>query len=71
MDAPVDIVDRPLTVEVSSDRCDARDCGAAAYVYAEYRVGSLAFCGHHGTEYYAALCRTAVRVIDFRHHITP
>lgn len=68
---PVDIVDRPrpLTVEVEADRCDARVCGAQAFVYAEYVVGSLAYCGHHGTEYLDGLRATAVAVIDMRHLI--
>ena len=69
--APPDIVDRdrPLVIEVAGDRCDARKCGAAAYVYAEYPTGSLAYCGHHGTEYLTRLHATAIKVIDLRHLI--
>lgn len=69
--APVDVVDRdrPLVVEVAADRCDAKGCGAQAFVYAEYRTGSLAFCGNHGTEYMPRLTETAVTVIDLRHLI--
>ena len=69
--APQGIVDRPLIIEVAADRCDAKGCGAQAYVYAEYRTGSLAFCGHHGTEHLPRLHETAVTVIDLRHLITP
>lgn len=70
-DTPVDIVDRlrPAVVEVNGDRCDAKRCGAQAYVYAEYHIGSLAFCGHHGGEYLHRLRATAVTVIDLRHLI--
>lgn len=69
--APVDIVDRhrALVVEVAGDRCDARRCGAEAFVYAEFEVGSLAYCGHHGTEYLPELRRTARAVVDLRHLI--
>lgn len=68
---PADVVDRdrPLVVEVAPDRCDAKGCGAQAFVYAEYRVGSVAFCGHHGTEYFERLQQTAVALIDLRHLI--
>jgi len=62
---PPDIVDRPLVVEVSADRCDT--CGAQAYVYAEFTTGSLAYCAHHGTQYLPELTRQALRVIDLRH----
>ena len=50
-DAPVDIVDRdrPLVVEVAADTCDT--CGHRAFLYAELRTGSLAYCAHHGTAY--------------------
>lgn len=69
-DHPVDIVDRGvLVVEVDGDRCDARRCGAAAFVFAKFETGSLAFCGHHGTEYLPGLHRSALRVIDLRHLI--
>lgn len=66
--APTDIVDRnrPTIVEVAADRCDAKGCGAQAFVYATYPTGSLAYCGHHGTEYLPRLYETAVTVIDQR-----
>lgn len=69
VDPPVDIVDRhkPLTIEVASDRCDT--CGAEAFVYAELEHGSVAYCGHHGTEYLPELTRQAITVIDLRHLI--
>lgn len=65
---PVDVVDRdrPSVVEVAADRCDAKGCGAQAFVYATYASGSLAYCGHHGTEYLPRLYETAVTVIDQR-----
>ncbi len=69
MNHPVDVVDRPLVVEVAADRCDAKGCAAQAFVYAEYPVGSIAFCGHHGTEYFTRLQQTAISLIDLRHLI--
>lgn len=71
--APTDIVDRDRTtvVEVAADRCDAKGCGAQAFVYATYPTGSLAYCGHHGTENIEGLRRTALKVIDLRHLIEP
>lgn len=65
---PQDIVDRhrPLTIEVAADTCDR--CGVRAYVYAEMPSGrTLAYCAHHGTEYWAQLTRQADHVIDLRH----
>lgn len=67
---PVDVVDRhPTTIEVATDRCDARDCNATAYVYAELRTGTISYCGHHGTKYWARLNEQATVVIDLRHLI--
>lgn len=34
-------------VLTANDRCDARDCGAQAYVKATGVTGELLFCGHH------------------------
>lgn len=34
-------------VLTATDRCDARDCGAQAYVKATGVAGELLFCGHH------------------------
>ena len=56
-------------VEVSTDRCDARDCDAQAYVYAKLPTGSLSYCGHHGTEYWERLQLQSIVVIDLRHQI--
>jgi hypothetical protein len=36
--------ERVLTL---SDRCDAHQCGAAAYVEVTGVTGNLFFCGHH------------------------
>ena len=70
MDAPTDIVDRARVVEVDYDLCDAKNCGAKSYVFAQMPNGySISFCGHHGTEYWDGLNRTAVVVIDLRHTI--
>lgn len=69
---PPDIVDRvrPLILE-RGDLCDARNCGARAYVFADFIVGSLAYCAHHGTEYLPRLRKTAVDVQDYRHLVQP
>lgn len=56
-------------VEVATDRCDAKDCNAQAYVYARLTTGTLSFCGHHGTEYWAGLASVAVVLIDQRDQI--
>lgn len=34
-------------VLTANDRCDAKDCGAQAYVKATGVTGELCFCGHH------------------------
>ncbi|WP_336627357.1 MULTISPECIES: DUF7455 domain-containing protein [unclassified Microbacterium] len=66
-DAPVDIVDRdrPLVVEVAADTCDR--CGHRAFLYAELRTGSLAYCAHHGTEYLHRLTELGAKIVDLRH----
>lgn len=67
MDAPIDIVDRARVVEIADCLCDAKNCGAKAYVFALMPNGySIGFCGHHGTEYYDNLCKVAVHLIDLR-----
>ena len=68
--APLDIVDRLKVIEVADDLCDAKNCGAKSYVFAQMPNGhSVSYCGHHGTEYWAGLNRTATVVIDLRHTI--
>lgn len=66
-DAPVDIVDRDrsLVVEVAADTCDR--CGHRAFLYAELRTGSLAYCAHHGTAYLGRLIQLGAKIIDRRH----
>lgn len=65
---PVDVVDRHRTVEVPTDTCDA--CGVPAFVYVQLRTGgTLAYCGHHGTEYMPRLVEVALVIIDHRDHI--
>ena len=34
-------------VLTATDRCDAKDCGAQAYIKATGVSGELLFCGHH------------------------
>lgn len=58
-----------LTAE---DRCDARECGAQAYVKVTGVTGSLLFCGHHYNKIidnavgYDKLERFAYEIIDER-----
>jgi hypothetical protein len=40
----------PRRILTAQDRCDARSCGAAAYVRVFYEAGALSFCGHHWSE---------------------
>lgn len=50
-------------------RCDGKECGAQAYVFADISGSELAFCGHHGTKYWARLNEAADVVYDFRYLI--
>lgn len=65
----VDIVDRNRkpeikVIEVEEDVCFT--CGVEAFVYAKLASGrTVAYCGHHGTEYWDALNAQAT-VIDLR-----
>lgn len=34
----------------AADRCDAKACGARAYIRATFPTGQLFFCAHHGRE---------------------
>ena len=40
----VDVIEWILT---ANDRCDAKECGAQAYVKATGVTGELLFCNHH------------------------
>ena len=67
---PTDVVDRVTVIEVSTDTCDAKNCGCPAYLYAKMPSGNaLAFCGHHGTEYLPRLREQSAKIIDLRHLI--
>lgn len=44
MEETIETKERVLTL---NDRCDARDCGAAALVRVSGMSGELLFCGHH------------------------
>jgi hypothetical protein len=71
--APVDVVDtvpHALVVEVDADTCDGWKCGVPAFLYAEMPSGrSLAYCGHHGTQYLPGLTAQGARIIDLRYLI--
>lgn len=49
------------------DRCDAKDCGAQAYVKATGVSGELLFCGHHYNKFNGEKLEAfAYEVIDER-----
>lgn len=54
------------------DRCDARNCGAQAFVKAVGVTGELLFCSHHYNRIvdnavgYAAMEKFAYRIVDER-----
>lgn len=41
------MVEQPRWVLTANDRCDAKECGAQAYVRVTGVTGELLFCGHH------------------------
>ncbi len=50
-----------------TDVCDARGCGARAYVVTVFASRSeMTWCAHHFSHLEAALRETAVSVIDYR-----
>lgn len=59
-------------VLTANDRCDAKDCGAQAYVKATGVVGELLFCGHHyelivnNTDGYDKMMKFAFSITDER-----
>lgn len=59
----------------ATDRCDARDCGAQAYVKATGVTGSLYFCGHHYEKNvnnavgYEKMMKFAYNIIDERERL--
>lgn len=52
-----------------SDRCDAGNCPAQAWVLVKFLSGELTFCSHHFDKFEAALIKDAYEVIDERHRI--
>lgn len=54
-------------ITVPTDTCDAKDCPARAYLYAELKTGSLSFCGSHGRMYLPRLTEVAVTIVDLTH----
>lgn len=43
----MEVITKKEATLLATDRCDARDCGAQAYVKAIGVSGELTFCGHH------------------------
>jgi hypothetical protein len=46
------------------DRCDRAECGAQAFVRAEFATGPLFFCGHHWREVANTAAQAALFVVD-------
>ncbi len=59
----------------ANDRCDARDCGAQAYVQATGVTGDLFFCGHHYGKIvnnavgYDKMAKFAFNIVDERERL--
>lgn len=62
-------------VLTANDRCDARDCGAQAYVKATGVTGELFFCGHHyeltvnSARGYDKMMKFAFNIVDERERL--
>ena len=67
-----DVVEAKEWVLTANDRCDARDCGAQAYVQAKGVAGELFFCGHHyektinANDGYEKMMQFAFEIVDER-----
>ena len=62
-------VQEKTRVLVKSDRCDARNCPAQAFVLAKFITGELYFCGHHFSKHEDAIVSTAYDIVDEREMI--
>ncbi len=62
-------------VLTANDRCDARNCGAQAYVKTTGVTGELFFCGHHyekivnDSNGYEKMMKFAYEVVDERERL--
>lgn len=62
-------------VLTANDRCDAKDCGAQAYVKATGVTGELLFCGHHYEDVmtypsgYDKMMKFAYEILDERERL--
>lgn len=68
----VEPLERPLSnVLNTSDRCDARQCGAQAFVWVNMpeSMSGLLYCGHHFSEYEDKLRKVCIEVFDERYKI--
>lgn len=63
-------------VLTASDRCDAKDCSAQAYVKTTGVSGDLLFCGHHYDKVmaipdgYNSMMSFMISVVDEREKLT-
>jgi hypothetical protein len=53
-------------VLTKSDRCDAKDCPAQAFVLVKFNTGNLFFCGHHYSKFEPSLFEKALDILDER-----
>ena len=67
--APVDIVDRPVTG--LTEPCGAKRCGAHSYVKAVRGDTDLYFCAHHGTQFMDGLILAGFNILDLRDTVLP
>lgn len=54
---------------IREDLCDG--CSAVAWYYIDVKGTTLAFCGHHATEWEVGLLSVGENVKDYRYMITP
>lgn len=55
------------TVPIDHDRCDGKGCPQRAYLWATVNGTVLAYCCHHGTEYFDRLIMAGQITLDMRH----
>lgn len=65
----LDDVGMPAEPARPREYCDAKKCGAEAFVFAEVNGKELTFCGHHGTEYMPKLMEQGMVIADLRNKI--
>lgn len=57
----------PMPAVIDHDRCDGKGCPQKAYLWATVNGTVLAYCSHHGTEYFDRLVMAGDITLDLRH----